>query len=76
MISGYTQTEDEFVNILLLGIDYGGKAWHTSGGKEKLEECHTDGVIVVSLNLTKDTISLISIPRDSLTYVPGGKGIY
>ena len=76
VISGYTQTEDEFVNILLLGIDYGGKAWHTSGGKEKLEECHTDGVIVVSLNLTKDTISLISIPRDSLTYVPGVKGIY
>ena len=76
VIESYTQTEDEFINILLLGIDYGGKAWHTSGGKEKLEDCHTDGVIVVSLNTTKDTISLISIPRDSLTYVPGVKGIY
>ena len=75
VIDEYTQTEDEFVNILLLGIDYGGKAWHTSGGKVALEECHTDGVVVVSLNLTKDTISLISIPRDSLTYVPGVKGI-
>lgn len=75
-IESYTQTEDEFINILLLGIDYGGKTWHTSGGKEKLEECHTDGVVVVSLNLTKDTISLVSIPRDSLTYVPGVKGIY
>ena len=76
VIESYTKTEDDFINILLLGIDYGGKAWHTSGGKEKLEDCHTDGVIVVSLNTTKDTISLISIPRDSLTYVPGVKGIY
>ena len=75
-IEQYMLTEDEFVNILLLGIDYGGKVWHTSGGKEQLEECHTDGVVVVSLNLSKGTISLVSIPRDSLTYVPGVRGIY
>ena len=72
----YAQTEDEFVNILLLGIDYGGETWHTSGGKQTLEECHTDGVVVVSLNMTENTVSLVSIPRDSLTYVPGVRGIY
>ena len=75
-ISKYTKTKDKFLNILLLGIDYGGETFSTSGGKSKMEDCHTDGVIVVSINKTKDTISLVSIPRDSLTYVPGVRGIY
>lgn len=75
-ITEYTKTEDTFVNILLLGIDYGGDTYDTSGGKHKLEDCHTDGVVVVSLNQTKGTAHLVSIPRDSLTYVPGIKGIY
>lgn len=76
VIDEYTQTEDEFLNILFLGIDFGGDTYKTSGGKRKLEDCHTDGVIVVSLNKTKGTIQLVSIPRDSLTYIPGIKGIY
>lgn len=76
VIGEYVQTEDEFLNILLLGIDYGGRAYPTSGGKKALEECHTDGAIVVALNRTKGEIDLISIPRDALTYVPGVLGIY
>lgn len=75
-ITEYTKTEDQFLNILLLGIDYGGDTYDTSGGKHKLEDCHTDGVVVVSLNQTKGTVHLVSIPRDSLTYVPGVRGIY
>ena len=75
VISEYTQTEDEFLHILLLGID-GGDTYNTSGGKKKLEDCHTDGVIVASINKTQGKISLVSIPRDSLTYVPGIRGIY
>ncbi|MBR5302805.1 MAG: LCP family protein [Clostridia bacterium] len=76
VIEEYTQTEDEFTNILLLGIDYGGDIFTGSGNKRKLEDCHTDGVIVVSLNRTKNELNLVSVPRDSLTYVPGIRGIY
>lgn len=76
VIEEYTQTEDEFINILLLGIDYGGDTYKTSGRKYHLEDCHTDGIVVVSLNKTKGEVSLVSIPRDSLTYVPGIRGIY
>jgi len=72
----YAATQDDFLNILLLGIDFGGEDYITSGKKKKLEDCHTDGVVIVSLNRTKNTVSLISIPRDSLTYIPGVKGIY
>ena len=75
VIDEYTQTEDEFLNILLLGIDYGGETFKTDFGK-KLKDCHTDGVVVVSINKTDSAISLVSIPRDSVTYVPGVKGIY
>jgi len=76
VIDEYTQTEDEFLNILLLGIDYGGETYDTSGGKNALEECHTDGVVVVSINRTQGKVSLVSIPRDSYTYIPGVRGIY
>lgn len=76
VIDHYTKTEDKFLNILLLGIDYGGDTYNTSGGKKKLEDCHTDGVVVVSINQTNGSISLVSIPRDSYTYIPGVKGIY
>ena len=31
VIEEYTQTEDEFINILLLGIDYGGDTYKTKG---------------------------------------------
>ena len=73
----HVETEDEFYNILLAGIDLGNYTgvW-ASGGKNVLEDCHTDVVMVVSLNKTKDTVSLVSLPRDTLTYVPGVHGVY
>lgn len=73
----YVETEDEFYNILISGIDFGkidGK-W-MSGRKNKIEDCHTDVVMVAAINKTKGTLDLVSIPRDSVTYVPGLHGIY
>ncbi len=73
----YVETEDEFYNVLLCGIDFGRdlKLW-TSGYKHKIEVCHTDVVMLASINKTKGTLNLVSIPRDSVTYVPGIHGIY
>ena len=71
-----TRTADLFVNFLFLGIDHGYKANSTIAYKEDIQECHTDAVLLVSLNLDKHKLSLVSLPRDSLTYVPGVKGVY
>lgn len=75
-LQGYTRTKDEFFHILLLGIDYGMDGYWGSGHKTVLENCHTDAVMVVSINLDKEKINLVSLPRDTLTYVPGVHGIY
>lgn len=72
----HVQTQDDLFNILLLGIDFGAKHYWGSGQKRVLENCHTDAVLVVSINRTKNTVSLVSLPRDTLTYVPGVKGLY
>ena len=72
----YTKTEDKFVNILLLGIDYGYAYADVISCKTDLNECHTDAVMVVSINKTQKTVDLISLPRDAFSYVPGEKGIY
>lgn len=74
----YVETEEEYQNILLAGVDYSSSKTlgKTSGGKGAFENCHTDVVMVVSINKTTNKINLISIPRDTLTYVPGVKGIY
>ncbi|MBR6570527.1 MAG: LCP family protein [Clostridia bacterium] len=72
----YTKTKDKFINILLLGIDYGYEYSDHISYKGELEDCHTDAIVVVSINKSKGTIDLISLPRDTLSYVPGVKGIY
>ena len=72
----YTRTEDKFVNILLLGIDYGYAYADVISCKTDLNECHTDAVMVVAINKTQKTVDLISLPRDTFSYVPGEKGIY
>lgn len=72
----YTKTQDKFVNILLLGIDYGYEYSDYISCKTDLDACHTDANVVVSINKTKKTVDLISLPRDTLSYVPGVKGIY
>lgn len=71
------ETEDEFYNILLAGIDLGNyNGYWASGGKNTLEDCHTDVIMVISLNKTKNQVSLVSLPRDTFTYVPGVHGVY
>ena len=69
------RTEHEFMNILFLAADNGEGM---SGGAKKgeLRNCHTDSVMMIALDLTDNKISLISFPRDTLTYVPGVKGVY
>ena len=64
----------DIVNILMIGVDYG---ILTSGrGKEDIKNCHTDCVMMIALDRTAKRISLISIPRDTITYVPGVHGVY
>ena len=69
------RTEHEFMNILFLAADNGEGM---SGGlkKKDLRNCHTDSVILIAVDMTDKRISLISFPRDTLTYVPGIKGLY
>ena len=75
-VERYTKTEDHFVNILLLGIDYGYEYSDYISCKTDLNECHTDAIVVASINKTQKKLDLVSIPRDVLSYVPGVKGIY
>ncbi len=49
------------INVLLLGVD--------SRPGEALGR--TDTIIVVSLNRTQQTVSMLSIPRDLWVYIPG-----
>ncbi|MBP3657261.1 MAG: LCP family protein [Clostridia bacterium] len=70
------ETQDEYTNILLLGLDYGPAGRRGSHNKARLQECHADAVLLVSLNRTKNTVNLVSLPRDTLTYVPGVRGLY
>lgn len=72
----YTKTKDKIVNILLLGIDYGYEESDYISAKDELNDCHTDANVVVSINKTQKTVKLVSLPRDTLSYVPGVKGIY
>ncbi len=72
----YTKTKDKFINILLLGIDYGYEYSDYISCKTDLNECHTDAIVLVSINKTQKTVNLISIPRDTISYVPGVRGIY
>ena len=66
---------DNIVNILLMGIDYAEER-ETWRGKDGLSAAHSDVVIVLAINFDKNTASLISIPRDTYTVVPGVSGVY
>ena len=64
-------TGDNIVNVLLLGIDQDYKEYAAEGG-----DYHTDSIIVLAINFDKNTVDMISLPRDTFTHVPGIKGIY
>lgn len=81
---------DDVYNVLLLGCEYEsgesgqGKPSANASKAAKAREVglseimmyHTDAVMVLSVNKTKGKINLISIPRDTLVYVPGVYGMY
>lgn len=72
------KTPQRYTNILMLGVDFGFTNYRGSGSalKQTLEDCHTDAIMVVSINMTTEEVSLISLPRDTVTYVPEVHGIY
>ncbi len=72
----YVSYPDTIVNILLIGIDFGTDGYWGSGYKTEITDCHTDAVMVVAVNLTKNRIDIVSLPRDSVTIVPGVRGVY
>ncbi|MBE0601264.1 MAG: LCP family protein, partial [Firmicutes bacterium] len=72
----YTAYPDTIINILLLGIDLGREGYWGSALKDRITDCHTDAVMVVAINLTQNRIDIISIPRDTVTIVPGVRGVY
>ena len=75
-------TDHNLFNILILGIDYSdstlpfGTSGKKSQEKKDLTGCHTDAVLIVSIDQTDNIVRLLSFPRDTLTYVPGVNGIY
>lgn len=59
------------LNILLTGIDAFEDGKTSSGTMP-----HTDAMMVIAINFDKDTVDLITLPRDTLTTVPGYYGFY
>jgi LCP family protein required for cell wall assembly len=53
--------DDDVFNVLLLGIDE----------RSSTEPFRTDTVIILSVNRTAQTVSLLSIPRDTYIWIPG-----
>ena len=72
----YVRTQDDFLNILFLGLDVTTGDIRASGNKRTVMKSHTDVVMLLSINKTKGRMDLLSIPRDTLVYVPGVHGVY
>lgn len=72
------KTPQRYTNILLLGIEFGDGAatWSSYTKKNTIEKCHTDSIMVASINMTTGDVNLVSLPRDTFTYVPEVHGIY
>ena len=58
------QSKDDIVNIALLGSDYDGNDAPAD------QSFRTDSLIVVSIDRTTSTVSMISLPRDFYGYIP------
>lgn len=73
----YVEPEDDILTVLLCGLDFTENSeWRGSGNKRHLESAHTDANMVIVVNKTKGEASLVSLPRDTLCYLPGIRGIY
>ena len=65
------EVADNIVNIMLMGLDA-----FENGGTTSGEQPHTDVMMVVAVNFDKDTVDLITLPRDIFTTAPGLHGFY
>ncbi len=65
------EQKQELLNILLMGIDVDERGKTTSGTMP-----HTDVMMVITINFEKETVDLVTLPRDTLTTVPGYYGYY
>src|SRR5699024_10872491 len=54
---------EDNVSVLFLGID-------TSDERQYEEKSRTDAILVATFNKKEGTVKLLSIPRDTYTYVP------
>ncbi|MCE5342095.1 MAG: LCP family protein [Eubacteriales bacterium] len=68
-------SQQDTINILLLGIDDQDKDY-----TYRNEMAHTDAMMVLSIDLSETRsgamFNLLSIPRDTMAYVPAVKGVY
>ena len=59
------------LNVMLMGIDA-----YENGGTTSGSMPHTDVMMVIAVNFEKDTVDLITLPRDIMTTAPDHYGIY
>ena len=59
------------LNVMLMGIDA-----YENGGTTSGSMPHTDVMMVIAINFDKDTVDLITLPRDTMTTAPGHYGFY
>jgi LCP family protein required for cell wall assembly len=62
----------KFVTVLLVGVDYAEERETWSGKKA----WHSDVMMVLAINLEKNRVDMISLPRDTYAKIPGVQGIY
>ena len=72
-----TSMMQNIVNVLLIGVDYAEERltekWLEEGGSTAE---HADVMIVLAINFDKQTVDMISLPRDTYAKIPGVTGIY
>jgi LCP family protein required for cell wall assembly len=72
----FTQAHSDVVNILLVGRDVNYKQVYDKQGRniahvvDKDTPARSDTMIIVSLDRIKKTIRMVSLPRDTLMYIP------
>ena len=59
------------LNVMLMGIDA-----YENGGTTSGSMPHTDVMMVIAVNFDRDTVDLITLPRDIMTTAPDHYGIY
>jgi len=64
----------DIVNILLIGVDHGDER-DASTWKGKTD-FHSDVMIVLAINTNTNEASMISLPRDTYSKIPGVNGVY